>query len=92
MLTENRAKIGQKIRYDRIIGGKVQRKRFKSARPGFRVSGKTKKLVKMSPAERRKRSLSAKKASRKRAAKLSSILRKRKISINRGKRAGIYKR
>jgi len=89
MLNEKTVKMGQKIRYDRVRGGKIQRKKIKSAKAGFKVSGK--KIVKMSPAEKRRRKLSAKKSVRKRAAKLSSILRKRKISITRGKRAGLYK-
>lgn len=88
MLTEKKVKMGQKIRYDRVRGGKIQRKKIKSAKAGFRVSGK--KLVKMNPSEKRKRKISAKKAARKRAAKLSSILKKRKISIKKGKRAGLY--
>lgn len=89
MLNEKTVKMGQKIRYDRVRGGKIQRKKIKSAKAGFRVSGK--KLVRMSPSEKRRRKISAKKSARKRAAKLSSILRKRKISIVRGKRAGLYK-
>jgi hypothetical protein len=89
MLTEKKTKIGQRIRYDRVRGGKIQRKKIKSAKAGYRISGK--KLVRMAPAEKRKRSISARKASRKRAAKLSSILKKRKISIKKGKRAGLYK-
>ena len=89
MLNEKTVKMGQKIRYDRVRGGKIQRKKIKSAKAGYRVSGK--KLVRMAPAEKRKRAISARKASRKRAAKLASILKKRKISIKKGKRAGIYK-
>lgn len=89
MLNEKTVKMGQKIRYDRVRGGKIQRKKFKSAKAGYKISGN--KLVRIAPAEKRKRAISAKKASRKRAAKLSSILKKRKISIKKGKRAGIYK-
>ena len=88
MITEKKVKIGQRIRYDRVRGGKIQRKKMKSAKSGFRISGK--KIVRMNPSEKRKRKISAKKSARKRAAKLSSILRKRKISITRGKRAGLY--
>lgn len=88
-LSEKTVKMGQKIRYDRVRGGKIQRKKIKSARKGFKVSGK--KIVRMSPSEKRNRKISAKKSARKRAAKLSSILRKRKISITKGKRAGLYK-
>lgn len=89
MLNEKTVKIGQRIRYDRVRAGKVQRKKIKSGKKGFRVSGK--KLVRMSPSEKRKRQISARKSARKRTAKLSSILRKRKISISKGKRAGLYK-
>jgi len=89
MITEKTVKVGQKIRYDRVRAGKIQRKKFKSAKAGFRLAGK--KLVRMNPSEKRKRKISAKKAARKRAAKLTSILKKRKISIKRGKRAGLYK-
>lgn len=89
MLSEKTVKMGQKVRYDRVRGGKIQRKKIKSAKVGFRVSGK--KLVRMSPSEKRKRAISGKRAARKRAAKLSAILKKRKISIKKGKRAGLYK-
>jgi len=89
MLLEKTLKIGQKIRYDRVRGGKIQRKKFRSAKAGYKISGK--KLVRITPSEKRNRARSAKKASRKRAAKLSSILKKRKISIKKGTRAGLYK-
>lgn len=89
MLNEKTVKMGQKIRYDRVRAGKIQRKKVKSAKKGYKVSGK--KIVRMTPSEKRKRKISGKKSARKRAAKLTSILRKRKISINRGKRAGLYK-
>jgi hypothetical protein len=89
MLSEKTVKMGQKIRYDRVRGGKIQRKKIKSAKSGYRVSGK--KLVRMTPSEKRKRAISGKRGARKRAAKLSAIVRKRKISIKKGKRAGLYK-
>lgn len=89
IIFEKRVKIGQKIRYDRVRGGKLQRKKFKAAKSGFKISGK--KIVRMAPSEKRKRKISARKAARKRKAKLSSILKKRKISIRKGKRAGFYK-
>jgi Pyruvate/2-oxoacid:ferredoxin oxidoreductase gamma subunit len=67
MLLEKTLKIGQKIRYDRVRGGKIQRKKFRSAKAGYKISGK--KLVRITPSEKRNRARSAKKASRTRAAK-----------------------
>lgn len=89
MLSEKTVKIGNRIRYDRVRRGKIQRKKFRSAKHGYKISGN--KLVRISPAEKRNRAISAKRAVRKRAAKLSSILKKRRISIKKGTRAGIYK-
>lgn len=88
-LTERKTKVGSgMVRLDRVRKGKIQRKKLKSVKKGYKVSGQ--KLVRMKPAEKRKRVIAAKKATRKRAAKLSAILRKRKISIRKGKRQGIY--
>lgn len=89
MLSEKTVKIGNRIRYDRVRRGKIQRKKFRSAKAGYKISGN--KLVRITPAEKRHRAISAKRAVRKRAAKLSSILKKRRISIKKGTRAGIYK-
>jgi hypothetical protein len=90
MIVEKTYKAGAGlVKTDRVRKGKLQRRKLKSSRKGYRVSGK--KLVRMSPAERRRRKISNRRGSRKRAAKLSAIKKKRKISINRGKRAGFYK-
>jgi hypothetical protein len=90
MINEKRTKVGGGgVRVDRVLKGKVQRKKLKSNKKGFKVSGN--KIVRMNPSEKRKRSLASRKGARKRRAKLSSILRKRKISIRRGKRSGLYK-
>lgn len=90
MIVEKTYKAGAGlVKKDRVLKGRLQRKKLKSSRKGYRVSGK--KLVRMSPAEIRRRKLSSRKAARKRAAKLSAIKKKRKISISRGKRAGFYK-
>lgn len=89
MLSEKTVKIGNRIRYDRVRHGKIQRKKFRSAKHGYKISSN--RLVRITPAEKRHRAISAKRAARKRSAKLSSILKKRKISIKKGKRAGLYK-
>lgn len=89
-LIERKTNLGSGIvRFDRIRGGKLQRRKLKTSRKGFKI--KAGKSVRMKPGEKRKRKLAARRSVRKRAAKLTSILRKRKISISRGKRAGIYK-
>jgi len=88
-INEKKTKVGTGIfRVDRVRGGKVQRKKLVSSRKGYKVVGK--KSVRMKPSEKRKRAISGRKGARKRAAKLGSILRKRKVSITRGKRQRIY--
>lgn len=72
---------------NRIRGGKVQRRKLISTRPGYRVQAG--KLVRMSSIERRKRHLAQVKAARKRKPMLARILRKRAVSIKRRKSAGI---
>ena len=72
---------------NRIRGGKVQRRKLISTRPGYRVqSGK---LIRMSSIERRKRHLAQVKAARKRKPMIARILRKRAVSLTRRKSAGI---
>jgi len=70
----------------RVRGGKVQRRKKVSNVPGmtFRAG----KLQRMSPAERRRRKLGAKKAARKSKAKKFQALRKRKLSIQKRQRLG----
>jgi len=89
LLNERRIKMGNVVRVDRVIKGKVKKRSLRSAKKGYKlVKGKLKKI---SPAEMRKRKLAAKRAARKRKAKLKQILRKRKISLMKGKRQGLYK-
>lgn len=74
-----------KIIRARVRGGKVQRRKKFSAVKGYTLrSGK---LVRMSPAERRKRKLGAKRAKIKRKAKMARALMRRKRSLR--KRASI---
>jgi hypothetical protein len=71
----------------RIRGGKVQRRVKKSAIPGMRVSGG--KLVRMSPTEKRKRKIGARRAKIKRRAKLARALMKRRRSLMKRKALGL---
>lgn len=68
----------------RIRGGKVQRRKKVSNVPGSKIQDG--KVVRMSPAERRKRKLGAKRGSRKRKSKMTQILRKRKRSLQKRER------
>lgn len=71
----------------RIRGGKIQRRKKVSNVPGMTMrSGK---LTRMSPSERRRRKLGAKKAARKSRAKKTQMLRKRKMSLMKRSRLGI---
>ena len=70
----------------RIRGGKVQRRKKVSNVPGMTFRGGS--LVRMSPAERRKRKLGAKRAALKTRTKKSQILRKRKMSLMKRQRLG----
>lgn len=70
----------------RIRGGKIQRRKKVSNVPGMTMRGS--KLVRMSPSERRRRKLGAKKAARKSKAKRNQALRKRKLSLMKRKRLG----
>ena len=65
----------------RIRGGKVQRRRKVSTRPGYTIRGG--KLVRMSSQERQKRKMAARRSKAKRKAKLSRALQKRKMSMRR---------
>lgn len=74
-----------KIIRARVRGGKVQRRKKFSAVKGFTI--RKGKLVRMSPAERRKRKMGARRAKLKRKAKLARAMMKRKRSLR--KRAAI---
>lgn len=74
-----------KIIRARVRGGKVQRRKKLSAVKGFTI--RKGKLVRMSPAERRKRKMGARRGKLKRKAKLARALMKRKRSLR--KRAAI---
>jgi hypothetical protein len=71
----------------RIRNGKVQRRVKRSAIPGMRVSSG--KLVRMSPTEKRKRKLGARRAKIKRRAKLARALLKRRRSLMKRKALGL---
>lgn len=70
----------------RIRNGQVQRRKRVSNVPGFTLRGG--KLTRMSPTERRRRKLGAKRAKIKRRAKIQQIVRKRARSIKQRKRLG----
>lgn len=70
----------------RIRAGKVQRRKRVSNVPGMTLrSGK---LVRMSPAERRRRKMGARKGKIKRKAKMMRTIMKRKRSLLKRKRLG----
>jgi hypothetical protein len=71
----------------RIRGGKVQRRVRKSGVPGMRLSGG--KLVRMTPSEKRKRKIGARRAKIKRRAKMARALMKRRRSIAKRKALGL---
>ncbi len=71
----------------RIRGGKIQRRKKVSNVPGMTIRGG--KLQRMSPAERRRRKMGARKAVRKRAPKMSRALMKRKRSLMKRRALGI---
>lgn len=70
----------------RIRGGKIQRRKKVSNIPGFTLRGG--KMTRMSPTERRKRKLGAKRAKIKRRAKKVQMLMKRKRSMLKRQRLG----
>ncbi len=71
----------------RIRGGKIQRRKKVSNVPGMTIRGG--KLQRMSPAERGRRKMGARKAVRKRAPKMSRALMKRKRSLMKRRALGI---
>ena len=84
----NTQKMGRvKIIRARVRGGKVQRRKKVSAVKGYTIRGG--KVVRMSPIERRRRKLAARKAKVKRRAKLARALIKRKRSLRKRKSLGL---
>lgn len=71
----------------RVRGGKVQKRKKLSSAPGYTIRGG--RLVRMSPLERRRRKMGARRAKFKIRAKKSQILRKRRISLRRRKAIGL---
>jgi len=71
----------------RVRGGKIQRKKKVSTRPGYTIRGG--KLVRMSSAERMKRRRGARKGKTKRKAKLARSMMKRKRSLRKRKSLGV---
>ena len=71
----------------RFRGGKLQRRVKKSAVPGFTIRGG--KLTRMTPQERRKRKLAARRSKFKRRAKLRQALRKRQLTLRKRKAMGL---
>jgi hypothetical protein len=88
-LTEaNIQKMGRtKLIRVRIRKGKVQRRVKKSSVAGFTIRGG--RLVRMSPLERRRRKLAARRSKFKRRSKLKQALRKRALSLRRRKAMGL---
>lgn len=90
LIIERRVSLGSYIaRVDRIKRGKVQRKKLVSKRKGYKVINK--KLKRMSTREQRKRKIAMRRALVKRRAKAAQALKKRRISISKGRRLGLYK-
>ena len=84
----NVMKVGRtKVVKVRIRGGKVQRRKKVSAVKGFTIRGG--KLVRMSPAEKMRRKMGARKAKVKRRAKLARSLIKRRRSLMKRKSMGL---
>lgn len=75
------------IKVNRVRAGVVQRRKVVSATPGYKVLGG--KLVRMSSQEKMHRRIAQRKAARKRAPKLASILRKRTKSLKKRTSAGL---
>jgi len=71
----------------RFRAGKVQRRVKKSAVPGFTIRGG--KLTRMSPQERRRRKMAARRSKFKRRSKMRQALRKRQMSLRKRKAMGL---
>lgn len=90
LISEKRIKLGAYIvRIDRIRRGKVQRKKLVSARKNYKVVKN--KLKRLKTSEIRKRKIATRRAVIKRRAKKMTALRKRRLSILKGKRLNLYK-
>lgn len=76
-----------KIVCARVRGGKIQRKKKVSTRPGYTIRGG--KLVKMSSKERMKRKMAARKGKVKRKAKMARAMMKRKRSMRKRQSLGV---
>lgn len=76
-----------KIVRARVRGGKIQRKKKVSTRPGYTIRGG--KLVKMSSGERMKRKMAARKGKVKRKAKMARSMMKRKRSMRKRQSLGV---
>jgi hypothetical protein len=71
----------------RFRKGKIQRRVKKSAVSGYTIRGG--RLIRMSPQERRRRSMAARRSKFKRKSKLRQSLRKRQISLRKRKAMGL---
>jgi hypothetical protein len=71
----------------RFRKGKIQRRVKKSAVPGFTIRGG--KLTRMSPQERRRRKMAARRSKFKRRGKMRQALRKRQMSLRKRKAMGL---
>ena len=76
-----------KIVAARVRGGKVQRKKKVSTRPGYTIRGG--KLVRMSSKERQKRKMGSRKGKVKRKAKMARSMIKRKRSLRKRQSLGV---
>jgi hypothetical protein len=76
-----------KIVKARIRGGKIQRRKKVSTQPGMTFRGG--KLIRMSPAERRRRKMGQRKGKLKRRGKMAMIKRRQKMSVMKRKRLGL---
>lgn len=89
-MSEEQEQLGEAARVKivklRIRGGQVQRRKKVSNVPGYTLRGGQ--MTRMSPAERRRRKLGAKRAKIKRRAKMTRIIMKRKRSMLKRQRLG----
>lgn len=76
-----------KIVRARIRGGKIQRRKRVSNVPGMTLRGG--RLIRMSPAERRRRKMGQRRGKLKRRAKKNQMLRRRKLSLIKRRRLGV---
>lgn len=74
-------------RVNRVRGGKIQRRKIVSMRPGYKIQNG--KLVRMTSGEIRRRHFAQVKAARKRKPILTRILKRRAISLRKRQHSGI---